>query len=268
MTLSTTLSQGQKHLLELVFRDGGKRKALSFKQSGLSRQELRRCERVSKALHEDELVRIAINLDLRMRVHSDTVAEALMRGGRLLNKFEIEAALENKDQYDMRLRLLKELRLYGARQDAEGVLAYLPDDEHPLYGILDYIGNPLKMRGTFYGPYRIVLKREFLERATFTHADSFGTESDDVFCWEDIAGVLVKHPQNLDPNRWYEYVEEKEASEISVRIPSYIEVQVFGPIYLNDVEKLYYPCHDMLDTWFMGVLTLLGEKYNFDLAHY
>lgn len=260
--------QGKSIYSKRFFRDGGKRREKAFRNSRLSRRERRQCNNTCAALQADEAVRIAINSNLRLRVNKDTIAEALLLGGRLLNSFELDAALENKDEYQMRLRLLKELRIYGARQGAEVILAHLPDDEHPIYGILDYVGDPFKMRGTYYGPYRLILKRDFIERSTFTHADSYGTESEDVFCWEDIAGVLIKQPHLLDPQRWYEYVEKRDVPEVSPTIPAYVEAQVLGPIYLKDVEKLYYPCHDMLDTWFMGVLTSLAEKYGFVLAHY
>lgn len=268
MTLSTALSIGQKHLLEAVFREGGTRRVNAFKALGLSKQERRECDVVSAKLQDDETVRIAININLRLRVSKDTIAEVLVLAGRLFNKFELDAALENRDEYEMRMRLLKEFRMYGGRQGVEGVLAHLPNDEHPIYGILDYIDNPFQMRGTHYGPYRLILKREFIEQSTFTHADSYGTESEDVFCWEDIAGVLIKQPNGFDPRRWYEYVRGREAPDVFPTIPSYIEAQVFGPVYLHDVEKLYYPCSDAMDTWFMGVLQSLAEKYNFTLAHY
>jgi hypothetical protein len=268
MTLKTELSASQKLLLETVREQRKTNLRAAVSASGLRGKELAECRKVSDRLVADKEVRIAINANLRLRVHKDTFAEVLGIGGRLLNLFELDAALGNQDDYNMRLRFLKEFRVYGAKQKIENNLAHLPDDEHPIYGILDYIGDPFKMRGTYYGMYRFILKRDFLERATFTSGDSFGIESEDVFCWNDIMGVLASQSHELDPKRWYEYVQEKSAPNFSSSQPLYIEAQVLGPVHLIDVERLYYPCHDTVDPWFMGVLKSLADEYKFTLSHY
>lgn len=266
MPLKTSLSASQNLLLETVYNQ--RRAHLRAALAGLPKRDLDECKRVSKELIADPKIRIAINTNLRLRVHKDTLAEALCTCGRLLNLFELDTALGNQDDYSMRLRLFKEFRIYGAKHAVESILAYLPDDEHPIYGILDYIGDPFKMRGTYYGMYRFVLKRDFLERATFTRGDSFDIESEDVFCWKDIVGVLASHSHPLGGRRWYEYVKEKRALSLSSSEALYIEAQVLGPVHLTDVEHLYYPCNDAVDPWFKGVLQSLADAYHFTLSHY
>lgn len=268
MSVKTSLSASQNLLLESILAQQRSHMRSAITVADLKKAQLDECRRVSKELIADANVRVAINANLRLRVHKDTLAEVLLMGGRLLNLFELDTALVNQDDYSMRLRFLKEFRIYGAKQKIESVLAHLPDDEHPIYGILDYMGDPFKMRGTYYGVYRFVLKREFLNRSTFTRGDSFAIESEDVFCWKDIMGVLLSHPHPLDGKRWYEYIKERRAPAFSSSEPLYIEAQVLGPIHLVDVEHLYYPCHDTIDPWFMGVLQSLAEKYKFSLSQY
>ncbi len=268
MPIKNDLSAPQRALLESVYEQRRSRLRASLADARFSKKALEECKRVSHDLVNDAGVRIAVNANLRLRVHKETLAEALRVGGRMLNLFELDTALGNQEDYSMRLRLLKEFRIYGAKQRVENVLAYLPDDEHPIYGILDYLGDPFKMRGTHYGVYRFILKREFLERSTFTRGDSFGIESEDVFCWRDILGVLASQTHPLDSQRWYEYVKSGLAPSFSSSEPLYIETQVLGPVHLVDVENLYYPCHDTVDPWFMGVLESLAETYHFTLSHY
>ena len=89
-----------------------------------------------------------------------------------------------------------------------------------------------------------------------------------MFCWQDIRGVLAANVAEENDAKWYTYVAEKHAPDVGSSLPSYIEAQVLGPVHLVDVERLYFPCHDLLDPWFMTVLRSLAEKYEFELVHY
>jgi hypothetical protein len=158
--------------------------------------------------------------------------------------------------------------LYGGRQNVVTTLAHLSDDEHPNYGILDYTGNPRQTRGTHYGAYRLVLKEEFLERATFTPFDSYMAQPEDVFCWEHLEGVLATRPSQIDGYRWYEYIRDKRVSGTKYSPPHYIEAQIFGPLYTEDVERLFFPFADTLDPWFMGMLEAIATKFSLELKPY
>lgn len=129
MPLKTSLSPSQNLLLETVYKQ--RRVHLRTALSDLPKKDLEECKRVSKEIVADPKVRIVVNANLRLRVHKYTLAEALLACGRLLNLFELDTALGNEDDYNMRLRLFKEFRIYGAKQGIESMLAHLPDGRAP-----------------------------------------------------------------------------------------------------------------------------------------
>lgn len=268
MSPDHVLSSRQRYLLDGVHSQGKYRLRRALRQSGLHAKEKKTLKRVARDIVIHEKARIAINFDLRLRVNRDTIAEAIQDCGRLLNAFELQIAFQDTSAFALRQRIMKEFILFGGPKRVDSALANLPDDERPYYGILDYLGDPLKFRGMYYGLYRLVLKPEFLERSTFTPRDSFDIESEEVFCWEHIEGVLSAHPNPLDPMRWYEYVYNHKAPSLDISLPAYIESQIFGPIFLTDIEKIWYPAHDKLDPWFMTVLQLFEDNYQIQIAHY
>jgi hypothetical protein len=259
--VSPTLSSAQLSLLDSVRLRGVLRLRDLVQKSKTEYDILTEVAMASQRVQFDNTIRIAINLDLRRRVHSQIMLESLLDTGKLLNMYELETVLENRDDFNTRMRLLKEHRMYGGEKGEEVILAHMPDDEHPLYGILDYFNDPHLMRGTHYGLYRAVLKLGFMQRATFTPADSYGTIKDDIQVVENIAGVLIHHPTPMVPHTWGHYVLRKTVPMHHSVQPPYIEAQVFGPIRLADIETMYVPSHDKIDPWFWGMLQRLHTQY-------
>jgi hypothetical protein len=268
MPLQFPLSAAQDFLLQEVSKQSRKDLHRKMKAMGLTKDEQKECRRVANKIRGDGLTTIVVNMDLRRRVHKDTVAESLLRTGRVLNSFEVETALGIQDDFKVRQRLLKEYRIYGGSARIETVFAHLPDDEHPIYGMMDYFHNPFLMRGTYYGLYRLTLKPEFLERSTFTPCDSYGSDSSQVCCWESIEVVLADRPHPMSSDRWYSCVDTGKVPRERLSEPAYIEAQVLGPIHMSDIVSIHVPCHDQLDSWFWGVLTNLGEKYGTAIISY
>jgi hypothetical protein len=262
------LSALQEHLLDGVYREGAKRISEAYKREKASKKERIGCKKVADSIRSEGVVRIAINLSLRQRIHRISLAESLFTGGRLLNDFEITTATGDTQSFATRQRLLTELIIYGGTRDQITGVALLPDDEHPIYGILDYTGNPVHTRGSQYGAYRLILKEHFFERSTFIPYDSYAAQSRDVYCWGHIEGVLASRPGALDPCKWYEYVRNKQTSSHLPTLPAYIEAQVLGPVYLSEVEKIFFPYADTLDPWFMSVLEAIATKYTLEITPY
>lgn len=241
----------------------GKRADRSVKHARLSAEKATVLDATLQYLQGDD-IRIVINADLR-KVHSGlgaSVIEGLLTTKRLLNRFEIELAQQNTASPNMMSRIMEELLLYGGTPDVIPVLALLSATDRPHYGALDFIGNPrtIPMLG-FYGPYRFRLRKEVLQRSTFTAGSFPIIPSDEVYVWEDIRGVLVRkfhipgHTQFL-----FEYINNKEEPLDFMSTLGYIEVQVLGGIHLKgDVDRLYYPVANRYTDLFAQMEQLASE---------
>ncbi|MDP3772573.1 MAG: hypothetical protein Q8Q94_04365 [bacterium] len=265
------LSDSQLWLLENVATTSARRADRRVKRARLSAEQQEELAAAIEYLQRDE-VRIVINADLR-RVHagfSASVIEGFFATRRLLNRFEIEQAQQNTASPNMTGRIMEEFLLYGATPDIIPVLALLSAAERPHYGALDFLGDPrtLPMLG-FYGPYRLRLKKEAVNRSTFTAGSIPLIPSSEVYVWKDIRGVLVrKFTMQRPPRFLFEYVNNKTESVGAISSSRYIEAQILGGVHMDeDVDRMYFPAADRFTDLFPQMERLVREC-NIELVPY
>lgn len=209
--------------------------------------------------------RVIHDIRTTRRIHDVPVIDALLEDGRFLNRMETGGFPDGMRDSYFRTRIMSEFKLYGARTMTQDVLQELPDRQRPLYGLLDFVRDPEKSNSLgYWGDYRFVLKEEVKYRATYTPRDSFVAEWEEVYPYEDIEGVLVAKPAGT--KYWFEYVLDQE--EPRPRGGRYIEAQIFGPVWLTDVERLYLPAAVGRDSNLRAKLSRLGVDYNIELVQY
>ena len=224
---------------------------------------------LAQAKNRLQSARIAVNLNLHERIFGTSTLDRLLVSKRVFNRFEIEHALREVNPVPARIRLLAEFKLYGGTTGVQFILGGMSNTEHPNYGVVDYLGDPIKSPVLgFYGWYRFYLKREARERSTFTAVDSAVVDSDHVFIWDDIDGVLAQRAGGTD-RYWFEWINIPAIPMDEYGGVPYIEAQILGGVFLDrDVEILYYPETDELNRPFFRKLRRLAEECQFDLTSY
>lgn len=226
---------------------------------------------LADALRHIADARVVINVNLRARVHGRPLIDWLMQTKRLLNLFEVSYSHQDNRPVDLRRRLIAEYRLYSGNLKMQGVISAMSNTEHPHYGQLDYIGDPVKLPSLgYFGLYRFVLKGEANARSTFTPDDSNNVESDQVFVWNNIEAVLATQ---ITDKYWFEYINDNDVPIDEYGYIRYIEAQILGGIFLNgngesDIEGLYYPETDEFDEEFFAKLIQLRDSYHIKLIPY
>ncbi len=260
------LSPSQYHLFQKILRTSKERANAVVKNASLSSEQVTSLEQAKQDLKNS---RIVVNLNLHERIFGAPMIDSLLASKRLYNLFEIAHAGEESHPSDLRMRIMLEFKLFGASLDVQTVLAGMSNTEHPNYGMLDYLNNPigLSLLG-FYGWYRFVLKEKVRIRSTFTPPDSFQATPSQVFAWKDIDGVLAANVSETD-SRWFEYVLKEILPMDNHGNTSYMEVQILGGVFLeNDVDMLYYPETDQFNKPFFNKLKRLEKDFGIELVPY
>lgn len=260
------LSPSQYHLFQKVLHASSERADEVIRNAELSPEQLASLEQARQDLKN---ARIIVNLNLHERIFGAPMVDDLLASKRLYNLFEIAHAGEETHPSDLRMRIMLEFKLYGAALDVQTVLAGMSNTEHPNYGMLDYLDNPigLSLLG-FYGWYRFVLKKKVRTRSTFTPADSFQIIPHQVFAWKDICGVLAaKVPET--GLHWFEHVLKETLPMDGHGNTSYIETQILGGVFLeDDVDMLYYPETDQFNRPFFKKLKRFEKDFGIELIPY
>jgi len=166
-----------------------------------------------------------------------TIAELLIETGRYLNVFETGNFQNGVEDRNLHSRIATEAKLFGARRRNIELLTTLHAAERPVYGLLNYLGRRCRA-ASFFGESTFVLRPYWRERAIYTPMDTFLVESEEVYAWQDIAGVLA----STRPGQpWFRHVLDGTEPPPATH-GAYIDTQIFGPIQLGrDVEHLYVP---------------------------
>jgi hypothetical protein len=188
--------------------------------------------------------------------------DSMLRSGRLYNLFEIDHVFRDTNRSRIRTRLMAEFKIYGATPDLQLVLGRMSNSEHPNYGALDFIGDPIVFSSSaHYGAYRFRLIDEIKDRCTFTPSDAFVVERDQVYLWDDIAGILatkVGYPQRY----WFECINDGQEPFSADGSVAYIEGQILGGVFADkDIEALYYPETDCFNKEFFRKLQCLARRF-------
>jgi len=260
------LSPSQYHLFQKILRTSRERADAVVKRGSLSSEQIASLEQAKQDIKNS---RIVVNLNLHQRIFGAPMIDDLIASRRLYNLFEIAHAGEESHPSDLRMRIMLEFKLFGASLDVQTVLAGMSNTEHPNYGTLDYLNNPigLSLLG-FYRWYRFVLKKRVKFRSTFTPSDSFQVTPDQVFAWDYIDGVLATKVSETD-SRWFEYVSSKTLPMDDHGNTSYMEAQILGGVFLeDDVDMLYYPETDQFNKPFFKKLKRLEKDFGIELVPY
>ena len=102
--------------------------------------------------------------------------------------------------------------------------------------------NPMNMKSNpttlYYGDAMFILKEEIKKRCTLSPGDSSLFSSDNIYTFDQIPDMLIKHNSVLKHIKQCYKDYEKEDGKNIIHAP-YIEVQIHGPILLgNDISKI------------------------------
>lgn len=259
------LSASQLFLYNTIASTSSERARRSVKKANLTASQTKQLTEALKLLQSDN-VRIILNVDLQKvyPVSNLSVIDGLMSTGRLLNRFEIELTSPTPIGPNMLSRIMEEFLLYGAKPPLIYTLSLLPAGERPNYGALDFIGNQgaLPMLG-YYGPYRFKLKKETLQRSTFTVGSIAVNPSNQVYTWDTIAGILVStFPSNGGERFLFEDVVDRLETGDYFSQLVYIEAQILGGIFLkSDIDLLYYPAADRYSIFYQKLEQLSQQLH-------
>jgi hypothetical protein len=262
------LSASQAYLYRKIKGVSHQRANKVLKKAKLSDVQKEELTRAKQSLEES---RIIVNLNLHeSRIFGHKMIDSLSQSKRIYNLFEFTHAAMGNNPSAFRIRIMLEFKLYGGTTDIQPVLGGMSNTEHPNYGLLDYIDDPIgySLVGSF-GWYRFVLKKEVRDRSTFSPLDSLYIGHNQTFTWDDIDGVLATKVS--DPARfWFEHINNKTVPIDQRGNVSYIETQILGGVLLNkgDVEFLYHPETDQFNRPFMTKLERLARECNFELKPY
>jgi len=127
-------------LFQKVLRASRERADALIKNTALSSGQLAALEQAKQNLKD---ARIVVNRNLHERIFSAPMIDNLLASKRLYNLFEIAHAGKEAHPSDLRMRIMLEFKLFGASLDVQTVLAGMSNTEHPNYGMLDYLNNPI-----------------------------------------------------------------------------------------------------------------------------
>lgn len=259
------LSQNQLHLYENVRKTARRRANAAVRAARLTPAQRQQIDRAKERLNDARLV---INLDLMSEPFGIPIIDSLIESEKLYNIFEIELAARDVNPQLIRLRLMSEFKIYGATPDAHFVLGRMSNTEHPNYGSLDYIGDPIAFSSSMhYGWHRLRLKRHIEQRCTFTPADSFMVRRNQVFTWDTIDGILATHT-SFPPRFWFEFINQRREPFTPEGVASYIEFQVLGGVWLQDIDLIYYPSTQRFNREFFARFERLHEERGIELVGY
>lgn len=261
------LNQNQLHLIDKVRLTSRQRADEALLRAALSSAQMDELEQARTKL---ETARLVINCNFKEEIFFGIpLVQSLLRSRRMYNLFEIDYVARDINPGRIRSRLMSEFKIYGATSDIQLVLSRMSNTEHPNYAALDYIGDPIVFTSpAHYGWYRFRLESEPKSRSTFTPADSFVVEREQVFVWEDIDGVLASRTGS-EQRFWFEYVNDGVEPFNPDGSVAYIEAQTLGGVFIeDDVDQLYHPETDQFDVPFYESLQELAYICNFDLIPY
>lgn len=165
------LSQNQLHLLHAVRNKSRQRADEVLQKANLTSGQM---EQLKLAKQKLEDARIVVNVNLLDILFGQPTIDSILHSGRLYNLFEIDHVFQNTNPSRMRIRLMAEFKIYGATPDIQLVLGRMANSEHPNYGALDFIRDPIVFSSpAHYGGYRFGLIDKVKERCTFTPSDAF-----------------------------------------------------------------------------------------------
>lgn len=257
------MTPNQQQLFEGVRKESRYRARLVLQVAKLKKDQKRKFRLAKQKLEQASIV---LNLDLREQYHDEKVIDSLLSIGRVLNLIEIGNFPGGIHDQRFRTRLLIEFKLYGATCDVQLIFGRMHDSERPNYGVLDYLSKATSVTTLgYYGHYRLVLKNELKNRSTFTPLDSFLSELDQVYVWEDIEGVLTT---KLGNKFWFEHIVAGTEPLSTAEGIHYIEAQILGGVHLSYIARLYYPAADQLDHDFFAKLKRLELEHGIELVHH
>lgn len=158
----------------------------------------------------------------RPGAHGHTAAAGLAADGVYRTQFETGTSSGGLDPVMHGARSRWEHEMFGGAYD-DGHPA-----ERPRYGVLDLLPYP-DGGGPRFGSTHLRLRRDVLERCTFSWGDSV-TAPQAVGTWDRLAPVLAAAAAAAAP----ELV--GMARPGAARLDSYVEAQIHGGLHLSDVE--------------------------------
>ena len=140
MAVLDRLSPTQLFLFERVREASHQRAAEVVESANLSDEQL---NMLWEAKEQIQAAQIAVNLNLHDRMLGTPIVDRLRISKRLFNRFEIEHAAREANPVPERLRLVTEFKLYGGTSNVQYIICSMTNTEHPNYGIVDYLGDPI-----------------------------------------------------------------------------------------------------------------------------
>jgi hypothetical protein len=268
METEERMSPSQWYLFEKATALSCKNKEVAMRKLKLSSDQQSAFEEARKRLED---ARIVVSLNLHEHVFKGPMIKSLLSSRRLYNIFEIAHAERANNPSRMRLRIMLEFKMYGGNNDVQNILSGMSNTEHPNYGILDYLHNPvgISMLGN-YGWYRFGLEYDVKKRSTYAPKDSLYIQPGQLFVWDDVDGLLATQPIK-GGRRWFEYISQKQVPIDGNGNAYYIEAEPLGGIFIRkdgDVEDLHYPETDQFNTEFFEELKKFDTEFGIDLKPY
>ncbi|MDD4930690.1 MAG: DUF3626 domain-containing protein [Candidatus Colwellbacteria bacterium] len=172
---------------------------------------------------------------------------------KLVNDTHVRNGFETKRGLDKTIRPTWESKLFNTYYDKSVPF------ERPKYGAIKT--NPLSMvsnNSTMgYGDAVFILKDEVKRRCTMTPGDSSIFAADNVYTFDQIQEMLMKHPHVRNHIMTCYQAYEREDHAGSKEFASYIEVQIHGQLLFSSIAKLVILSKD---EGLRMIATRFGEK--------
>lgn len=257
--MSDRLTRQQQQLINMVRKTTNLRASQVVEEAKKAGVDHSQIQKIVHTLEKCPIVK-HISIGPKKTFQKHLMISHLTDTGYIMNEFEWGRPQPGREIW--------EYTLYGATPDVHWCFAHMDLSERPLYGSINFTGNPSGMSNLrTYGFSWFEFKTHIREDCTFTPMDSSQVYRKQVVTWEGIEGVLASNPFG---RYWYEYVLDKtEPTRIPNSLSGYMEVQIMGRLMLDrDVKALHYPIRFHNDDKFQQELEQFATHFDIELISF